>query len=257
MKTAPRLTAFRRLAVVCCLLPAMAWSAETVPADAVVQLGPGVSVNTSKREVHLDATVCLRRGILEYLICRKHTFEHEAVFATEATPSLLHTALLLIAAEPYTYSPTDDWPLQVRELPAANLDIDVEFDVGGTNQRRRLSQFARNRERQDGLVSDRWAFAGSYFYERDGKEYYAADSAGGVIGLTPKGASVVQYAEKTGVPYHGDDQGLECNEDAIPSAGTVVRVIFRVHAHALAPVAPAPSAVGPVAQEPTSRNGKP
>lgn len=78
-----------------------------------------------------------------------------------------------------------------------------------------------------------------------------------VFGLTPKGASVVQYGEKCDVPYHGDDQGLECNEDAIPSVGTAVRVSFRVHAHALAPMAPAASAVGPVAQEPTSPNGKP
>lgn len=230
-----RLATLRHLAVVWCLLPTLAWSAETTAAvatadaaDTVVRLGTGIAVDTRKREVYLDATVCLRRGILEYLICRRHTFEHEAVFSTEATPSLLHTALLLITAEPYTYSPTDDWPLQVREHPAAFVDIAVEFVVGGTTQRHRLSHFARNRERQDGVVSDQWAFAGSHFYERDGKEYYAADSAGGVIGLTPKGASVVQYAEKTGVPYHGDDQGLECNEEVIPPAGTAVRVIFRV-----------------------------
>lgn len=248
MKTSHRLSVFRHLAVIWCLFPVMGWSAETTPAEAVVQLGPGISVNTSKREAYLDATVCLRRGILEYVICRKHTFEHESIFATEAKPSLLHTALLLIAAEPYAYSPTDDWPAQVREHPAALLDIEVEFTVEGTGQRRRLSQLARNRERQDGVVSDRWAFAGSVFYERDGKEYYAADSTGGVIGLTLKGASVVQYAEKTGVPYHGDDQGMECNEDAIPPAGTTVRLIFRV----LAAAAPAPSATGPVAQEPTA-----
>jgi hypothetical protein len=253
MKTDRRLHAFRRLAVVWGLLPAMAWSVETTPADAVVPLGPGISVNTSKREAYLDATVCLRRGILEYVICRKHTFEHEAIFATEAKPSLLHTALLLIAGEPYAYSPTDDWPAQVREHPASVLDIEVEFDVGGTSQRHRLGQFARNRERQDGLVSDRWAFAGSVFYERDGKEYYAADSTGGVIGLTAKGASVVQYAEKAGVPYQGDDQGLECNEDALPPAGTTVRVIFRVHA-AATPAAPPASAV---AQESTNLSGKP
>lgn len=249
MKTDHRLELFRHLAVVCCLIPAMAWSADLPPAGTIVQLGPGISVDTNKREAYLDATVCLRRGILEYLICRKHTFEHESVFATEARPAMLHTALLLIAAEPYAYSPTDDWPDQVREHPAALLDIEVEFVVDGTSQRRRLSQFARNREREDGRVSDRWAFTGSVFFVSEGKEHYAADSTGGVIGLTPKGASVVQYAERSGVPYHGEDQGLECNADNIPPAGTAVRVIFRPHVAA----APTP----PLPQEPTSLKHEP
>lgn len=253
MITAHRFHTFRHLAVVWCLLPAMVWSAELAPTETVVQLGPGISVDTSKREVYLDATVSLRRGILEYLICRKHTFEHESVFATDARPAMLHTALLLIAAEPYAYSPSDDWTDQVREHPAAFLDIEVEFDIGGTSHRRQLSQFAHNRERQDGRVSDRWAFTGSIFFESDGKEYYAADSTGGVIGLTPKGASVVQYAERSGVPYHGEDQGLECNADNIPPAGTAVRVIFRPHVAA----APAAPLTPPVAQEPARLNQKP
>jgi hypothetical protein len=236
MNTDHRLAPLRRLAIGWCLLPAMAWSAEpaaaTAPgaaADPIVRLGTGVAVDTGRREAYLEATVCLRRGILEYLICRKNTFEHEAVFATEAAPSSLHTALLLIAAEPYAYSPGEDWPLAVREHRAAFVDIEVEFAVGGTTHRRRLGAFARNRERPDGAVSDRWAFTGSFFHLRDGQEHYAADSAGGVIGLTAKGAAVVQYAEPSGIPYQGDDQGLECDADAIPPIGTAVRVIFRVH----------------------------
>lgn len=216
----------RGVMLVLLVLPLWCWSAETAPAPGLTQLGPGVAVDVGKREVYLDATVCLRRGILEYLICAKRTFEHEAVFAAEGKASHLHLGLLLIGGEPYAYSPSPDWPEQVRQHPASHLAITVEFDDQGVRQRHRMSQFARNRERADGVVADRWAFAGSVFYERDGKEYYAADSAGGIIGLLAKGASVIQYAENLGVPYQGDDQGLECNEDAIPPLGTPVRVIF-------------------------------
>lgn len=102
-----------------------------------------------------------------------------------------------------------------------------------------LNQFVRNRERTNGVVTDSWAFAGSAFYARDGKELYAADSAGGVIGLTGKGAAVIQYAQRVGIPYQGEDQGLECNEPAIPPVGTTVRVIMA----SAVPIAPPTDAI--------------
>ena len=77
------------------------------------------------------------------------------------------------------------------------------------------------------MTGDRWIFTGSLFLPRDGEEHYAADGTGGVVGLTPKGASVIQSAERTGIPYHGDERGLECRTDAIPPVGTVVRIIIR------------------------------
>ena len=239
------------------LLPLLSWSAETPPTTGLTQLGPGVAVDVSKHEVYLDATVCMRRGILEYLICAKHTFEHEAVFATEGKASHLHLGLLLIGGEPYPYSPAPDWPEQVRQHPAAHLAIIVEFDDQGVLQRRKLSQFARNRERADGVVADSWAFAGSVFYERDGKEYYAADSTGGIIGLMYKGASVVQYAENIGIPYQGENQGMEANGDAIPPAGTPVRVIFTRVAAPATPATPTTPAPAVVPDQPSTAVDKP
>ena len=222
------------------LLGTSSWSEEAPPASGITQIGPGVAVDVNKHEVYLDATVCMRRGILEYIICAKHTFEHEAIFASAGKASHLHLGLLLIAREPYAYSPTPDWPEQALQHPASHLAITVEFDEQGVLQRRRLSQFAHNRERSDGVVADSWVFAGSVFYERDGKEYYAADSAGGIIGLMHKGASVVQYGENIGIPYQGENLGLECNTDAIPPAGTAVRLIFT---RVTEPAAPAPTVV--------------
>lgn len=203
-------------------LPQPGPGADTVA--GLTQIGPGVAVDVAKREVYLDATVCLRRGILEYLICAKRTFEHEAIFAAEGKASHLHTSLLLIGAEPFAYSPTDDWPARARAHPNTLLVISVEYE----DQRRRLSDFARNREHADGVVGDHWAFAGSVFYTYEGREHYAADSAGGIIGLTNKGASVVQIAEQLGVPYQGETLGLECRDEVIPPAGTAVRVVFSV-----------------------------
>jgi hypothetical protein len=214
-----------RFVLLCCLLGTAGWGAEP---SGMVPLGPGIAVDHGRREVHLDATVCLREGILEYLICRSHSFEHESVFVTPAKPSLLHAALLLIACEPDAYTPDGDWPAPGRRQ--ARLAIEVEYTIDGILHRRGLERFARNRERADGVVGDLWIFTGSLFSRHDGEEHYAADGTGGVVGLTPKGASVVQSAERTGIPYHGDERGLECRPDTIPPLGTAVRIVIRASA---------------------------
>ncbi len=209
-----------------CLLVLCAVQPWTWAGDAVTTLGAGVAVNSTKREVYLDATICLRRGILEYLICKARTFEHESIFATSGKPSHLHAALLLIGVEALADADSFEWADKVRAHAPSLLTIAVEFERDGVLLRKPISSFVINRERKDGLVPDRWVFAGSVFYQRDGQELYAADSTGGVIGLTPKGASVVQFGEHLGIPYQGEGQGLECATDAIPPVGTNVRVIL-------------------------------
>ena len=43
----------------------------------------GIGADIKKREVRLDATVCLSRGSLEYLVCLPGTFEHETVLSAK------------------------------------------------------------------------------------------------------------------------------------------------------------------------------
>ena len=212
--------------VVALIIQATAGAAEVAGIDTTKTLGPGISVNIKKREVYMDATICLRRGILEYLICKARTFEHESIFSTDCKPSQLHMALLLVGFEPYPYSADVEWTASVREHKSSQLAVDIEFEQDGTTQRRRISELLVNRERKDGLTPDNWVFTGSVFYQRDGIELYAADSTGAVIGVTPKGASVVQIGVRLGVPYQGEEQGLESNERKVPAVGTKVRVIF-------------------------------
>ena len=223
MAIAPLRSALRHVLGLAALCVAQSWAWA---GDAVTPLGPGVAVNSAKREVLLDATICLRRGILEYLICKARTFEHESIFATSCKPSHLHAALLLIGVETLADADSYEWPEKIRAHAPSLLTVDVEFERDGALTRKPISSFVVNRERKDGLVPTRWVFAGSVFYQRDGQELYAADSTGGVIGLTPKGAAVVQYGERLGIPYQGEGQGLECATDAIPPVGTAVRVIL-------------------------------
>ena len=47
----------------------------------------GIGADIKKREVRLDATVCLSRGSLEYLVCLPGTFEHETVLSAKGKPA--------------------------------------------------------------------------------------------------------------------------------------------------------------------------
>ncbi len=199
---------------------------EVPPKTSVAVLAEGLSVDAKNHQVRMDAVVCLRRGILEYLVCRKHTFEHESIFSTNCKPSQLHLALLLIGLEPFAYDFDLEWPQRARAHTASQITIEVEYTLDGVLMRQPLSIFVINREHASEKIPDHWTFAGSVFYQQEGKEYYAADSTGGVIGVTPKGASVIQFGDRLGIPYQGEDQGLEVNSKTTPLAGTQVQLIF-------------------------------
>lgn len=224
--------------------------ASRAPLSAIVT--PGLTIDVAAHEVRLEATVCLGRGILEYLLCRPGTFEHESLFTSICTPSHLHMALLVIGCDALPCMGDDAWAATVLEHPSAQLRIEVAYEVQGIPTRHPLSAFLVNRERTDGLVSDRWVFGGSLFVHQAGAEFYAADRTGAVIGLTPRGAAVIQYGQLLGNAYQGDDQGLAIAEQAeCPhlTPGTAVHLIITP---ASPPTAPEPAVVEPAATSSTS-----
>ena len=207
------------------------WAGDT-GISAPVVLAPGLSVDAARHEVQMEATVCLQKGMLEYLVCRRGTFEHEAVFVTTCTPSLLHTALLVIGTEPFPQMADGEWARVARERIPARLTITVAYEQDGRPQRRRISEFLVDRKKRNAAVPDSWVFTGSFFIKEDSQVRYAADRTGAGSGLIPEGAAVIQFAERSGIPYHGEDQGLEVNPDTTPAVGTRVRLIFTAQGRA-------------------------
>ena len=186
---------------------------------------PGITVDVKNHLVSMEAKVCLRRGILEYLVCRTQTFEHESIFSTTVKGSHLHAALLMVGSESRAFA-GEEWADLVKEHKSTCLAVTVEYEVDGALVRKRMSEMVVNREKKDGIVPDHWLFAGSAFYVVEEKTYYAADSSGAVLGLTPMGAPVVQFGDTLGIPYQGENQGTEARGEAIPETGTTVRIVF-------------------------------
>lgn len=96
------------IAVVLMLLAAMPVSAAdpvVAPASTIegpVALNPQKSVllDRANGKLLLKTKVVLREGVLEMLICKSQSKEHESILAIDADAYLIHAGLLLLGAEP-------------------------------------------------------------------------------------------------------------------------------------------------------------
>ena len=234
------------------------WAEDANPSGVPVVLGPGLTVNSAKHEVLMDATVCLRMGVLEYITCRpggRQSYQHESIFSSTVTPSLVHAGLLLIGLEPHEVKTSKD----LKTIPQDNqsrLSVMVEFELGGKLQRRPLSDWLVNLEKPTTPVPNIWIFTGSKFVEENGQSRYAADILGHIIGLTSLGFGVIQFGERVAGdvnPHMGWDQtqGMRLDSSLVPEVGTKVRLIFSPRidqgtrpAEASAPDSPTSGAAG-------------
>jgi len=209
---------------------------------------PGVTINRATKEVRIDAEVCLTSGILEYVICRPDTFEHESIFTTNAKPELIHAALLLCGLKPTPQLRGMHalWCEKAVKQAQSRVKIEVEWEEKGVYKRVNLTSLRRNRQdlivdagaaesekkSKEPQVQDAWVFAGSFLHtnKETGKQFYAANSSGILVGIWPNPSTVIQYGLASGDPYKGKHQGLEINEERVPKVGTKVKLVFSRHA---------------------------
>ena len=207
---------------------------------------PGVTIDRATLEVRIEAAVCLDSGILEYVVCRPDTFEHEAIFTTEAKPELVHAALLLARLKPIPQRAglIDLWWEKALKQENSRVKIEVEWEDEGKMKRVNLTSLLRSREdgadaqaegeQGDADVQDAWIFAGSFMHtnQKSGARVYAANLSGILVGIWPDPSTVIQYGLVNCNPYEGERLGMEINEERVPDVGTRVNLVFSRHAPA-------------------------
>lgn len=208
-----------------------------------VKMPTGITVNRVSREVHIDAEVCLDVGILEYVVCKPDSFEHESIFTTTAKPELVHAALLLCGMKPTPQlrGMTEVWTEKALKQKLSRIKIEVEWEEKGKKKRVNLTSLLKDREDVNGTaatagskvkrvskVQDAWIFSGSMVVEntQTGKPFYAANASGILVGIWPDPSTVIQYGVVSGNPYEGEHLGVEINEKNIPKVETKVKLIF-------------------------------
>jgi hypothetical protein len=206
--------------------------------ETEIQL-PGVTIERKTLEVRINATVCLDAGILEFVVCKPNTFEHESIFTTEAKPELVHAALLLGGLKPTPLLPglTELWWDKALRNEDSRVKIEVEWEEGGGKKRESLISMLRNREGGganpggEKAAKDGWVFSGSFMHpgQDGGERVYAGNISGILVGIWPDPSTVIQYGITSGNPYEGEHNGLEINEKRVPKLGTKVKLVFSRH----------------------------
>lgn len=128
-------------------------AADPVPADppaaepaanTPVPLNPQKTVflDRANGRLLLKTKVVLREGVLEMLICKSQTKEHESILAVDAEAYLIHAGLLLLGAKPGTPATYD-----TQFHPPTGQEIDIHFvwtDEQGQEQRTHARKWVRH-----------------------------------------------------------------------------------------------------------------
>jgi len=193
------------------------------PAAKTPRIGD-IEVDLIERQVRLDAEVCLREGVLEFLLVAWQTKTHESILHTKAKPSHLHAALLMLglaAGKPARWSGQDE---SARFLPPAGAKLAVDLlwkDGNGRSRRSAAGAWLRGAEGKKIIYPDKWIFVGSQILP-DGK--YWAELDGEVISVTNFASAVIDVPFKSS--NANDSREFFAKTGAIPPKGTKVRVVI-------------------------------
>lgn len=175
-----------------------------------------------KRRVVVAAEVCLREGLLEQLLTRKGTKEHEAVLSADVDARDIHKALLAAGAVqgcPARYVP--------NYAPADGqvIRVSLEWRDNGKPRRARAQEWVRDIKTKAPMAHD-WVFAGSQFVpdpRQPGQPRYLANE-GDVICVANFEAALLDLPIRSSKEQV--DLAFEAFTANIPAVGTKVDLIL-------------------------------
>jgi hypothetical protein len=194
------------------------------PPAKKVAVGRHVFVEVESKKVVrvvVEASVCLRTGILEHLLTRRHGKEHEAILAADIDARDLHTALLLAGAVP-------GQPVAFRpiETPPSGTAVKISLAYKtkeGKDVKVPAQQWIRHIKTKKDLEPD-WVFAGSgIFVDRvdpANVQYLAND--GDVICVANFKTALLDVP----ILSSANDNAYEAHTERIPPVETPVLVIL-------------------------------
>jgi hypothetical protein len=192
-----------------------------------VEVGKNVwlEVQGDKRRVIVQAEVCLREGMLEHLMCRKRTKEHEAILAADVDARDIHKALILAKATPGT---TVKYKEDGTIVPPTGTKIKVTLSYKDKDKQVTVPgrDWVQDMKTKKSLEHD-WVFAGSEFQinplEKDKPPLYAAN-AGDVICVSNFEGAMLDLPISSS--KNNDELAFEAFTDRIPPLGTPLTVIL-------------------------------
>jgi hypothetical protein len=194
-----------------------------VGANVVLEVLPD-----KKRRVLIEATVCLREGQLEQLLCRNQTKEHESILTAAVDARDIHKALLLAGAEkgaPVQFTP------KFKPASGTTIKVTLRYEEKGKDGKTKTMvvpgrEWVRNVNTKKDLDTD-WVFAGSRFIKNEldptRADIYLANE-GDLLCLCNMESALMDLPIAS--PKALADRVYEANTDRVPPKDTKVTVIL-------------------------------
>lgn len=216
------------------VVPPISSPPAPAPVAAVpAEVFPHVRVNHGSRLVEFDAEVpayASAKGVvyLEVLVCTPQTREHEALLLTHARAADVHAALLMVGLRP---GAPGAWKWEEKNLvpiPPQGEGVDVRVTLGATGAAEiPIGGWVENALDHAPLPAAPFLFAGSAFVTRAGREWYAADADGTLIGLATFGSETLAWPRVFSPESSVDEPVWTVNRQVQPPPGTPVIVRLR------------------------------
>jgi len=214
-------------------------ASATTPASEALSPFPFIKVNLKQRTVAIEGTIAVDvhdpetpRVWLEVLACSPDSKEHEALVVTNARPSHIHAALLLLGVQPGEPGRVEWDGAKVKPIAPRGPGVGVAFatTVGTDGKTEQIAPEQWIILSTTGKPPEqlRFVFSGSGFTTTKARgTTYAADNAGTIIGLTTFGTETIAL-----VDVFSPDTGLQAPEflasSNLPKRGTPVTMILTV-----------------------------
>jgi len=197
--------------------------ADAPPATQPAKVGklPHIAVDAKAKEIRVDCEAVKADYPLEFLAVLTNTNEYEALVRSDAKPSDLHLALLMIGLTPGTpvhYSEsTKTW----QPPTGPPVDIWFEYQKDGKSMKVPAYRWMRDVKTKKEATPMTWVFTGSKVMD---DHSYAADTTGCLVGVINNELSVLDVPALKSRAL--ESREYERNPDLIPPTGTVVTMIL-------------------------------
>jgi len=207
------------------ICPAFAEKGEVLEEFAL----DGIRVDLQDQVLRLEASVCLREGILEYVAVSRGGKTYESLFELKAKPSQIHAGLLLVGVEPISLGDNSK-----RTETQLRIQVEWENEEGSSDKVKPIpiEEFLTDRTTEKRAEMLTWFFSGSILGpdidSPDGKgAIYVADMEKSVIAIWPDQTAVLNPVQKSGNPYRGNTYGFEAKTDSLPKLGAKAWLVIQ------------------------------
>jgi hypothetical protein len=192
-----------------------------------VEVGKNVflEVQGEKKRVLVNATVCLQRGPLELLMCRKQSKEHESILTADVDARKIHAALIAAGAE--SGKPAKYLENKIQPPTGTKIKISLQYEKKGKLVTEPAGRWVRNANTRKELGED-WVFAGSAFAKNvlDPKkpDIYLANEDGDLICVSNFEDAMLDLPISS--PKDWSERFFEAIPERIPELESKVTVIL-------------------------------